>query len=134
MREPMMIPRVPKTRRATARAISLIGGLLFAVYDVSIIMSSSEIENAWSTYIFRTLSDFFCFCFFVSPNSDCRFSWSFWWARVSYACVDWFMLSFALISDFVFKFHFLESVRYWIYFYSPSIINLIQDFNKGLHY
>ena len=64
MKMPMMIPRVPKTRRDTARAISLIGALLFIVYEVSIIMSSSVIENAWSTY-----ANFFSF-FLPSCSSD----------------------------------------------------------------
>lgn len=50
MTAPRIIPRTPKTRRAIARAISLMGGLLLTLYEVSIMMSSSEIENAWSTY------------------------------------------------------------------------------------
>lgn len=50
MKVPTMIPSMPKTRRETARAISLTGGRLLTVNGESIIMSSSVIENAWSTY------------------------------------------------------------------------------------
>lgn len=50
MKKPETIPRVPNTSKATASAISFTGGRLLTVYEVSIIMSSSVIENAWSTY------------------------------------------------------------------------------------
>lgn len=45
------MPRVPKTRRERARAISLIGGRLLITYDDSSMRSSSSVmEKAWSTY------------------------------------------------------------------------------------
>lgn len=50
MKMPKTMPRVPKTRREIARAISLIGGRLWTMYEGSIIISSSVIEKAWSTY------------------------------------------------------------------------------------
>lgn len=59
MTMPRTIARAPKTRSETARAISLIGGLLLTVYDVSIIISSSDIENAWSTYAIAFVYKFF---------------------------------------------------------------------------
>uniref|UniRef100_A0A1J3ICT7 Uncharacterized protein n=1 Tax=Noccaea caerulescens TaxID=107243 RepID=A0A1J3ICT7_NOCCA len=57
MKKPETIPSVPNTRRATASAISLTGGRLLTVYEVSIMMSSSVIENAWSTYAIYTAAD-----------------------------------------------------------------------------
>lgn len=69
---PQMMPKVPKTRRETARTISLIGGRLLTVYDVSIIMSSSDIEKAWSTYaIVRFVNSNFGFFRIVGGFESC---------------------------------------------------------------
>lgn len=74
-------------------------------------MSSSEIENAWSTYIFLPLS--------VSEVADsAEFLDEQHELRVSIG----FGFGFLLLCDFVFKVHFLEFVRYWIY--SASLLIL----------